>query len=73
MTFGIISESDREGRAVCQSWRPGGKHNVTPTDKNSVRREPPGGAPDPPPFFKGRKEATKFPEKNSLNKNHKRC
>ena len=33
MTFGIISESDREGRAVCQSWLPGGKHNVTPTDK----------------------------------------
>ena len=34
MTFGIIPESDREGRAVCQSWLPGGKHNVTPTDKN---------------------------------------
>ena len=33
MTFGIISESDREGRAVCQSWLPGCKHNVTPTDK----------------------------------------
>ena len=51
MTFGIISESDREGRAVCQSWLPGGKHNVTPTDKNSVRRESPRRAPDPPPLF----------------------
>ena len=65
MTFGIISESDREGRAVCQSWLPGGKHNVTPTDKNSVRRESPRRAPDPPPFFKGRKETTKFPEKTA--------
>ena len=33
MTIGIISESDRKGRAVCQSWLPGGKHNVIPTDK----------------------------------------
>ena len=67
MTIGIISESDRKGRAVCQSWLPGGKHNVTPTDKISVRRESPWGLPDPP-LFKGRKETTKFPEKNSLNK-----
>ena len=29
-----IPESDREGRAVCQSWLQGDKHNVTPTDKN---------------------------------------
>ena len=50
MTFGIISESDREGRAVCQSWFPGGKHNVTPTDKDSVRQESPWGLPDHPPF-----------------------
>ena len=64
MTFGIISESDREGRAVCQSWLTGDKHNVTPTDKNSVRRESPRG-PDPPPFFKGRKETTKFPQKTA--------
>ena len=33
MTVGIIPESDTEGRAVCQSWLPGGKHNVTPTDR----------------------------------------
>ena len=50
MTLGIIPESDREGRAVCQSWLQGGKHNVTPTDKNSVIRESPWGPPDPPPF-----------------------
>ena len=36
-TVGIIPESDREGRAVCQSCLPGGKHNVTPTDQKSVR------------------------------------
>ena len=33
MTIGIIPESDRKGRAVCQSWLPGSNHNVTPTDK----------------------------------------
>ena len=55
MTVGIIPESDREGRAVCQSWLPGGKHNVTPTDRRSVRRESPWGPPDPPFFRKGRR------------------
>ena len=64
MTVGIISESDREVRAVCQSCLPCGKHNVTPTDENSVRRESPWGLPDPP-FFKGRKETTKFPPKKT--------
>ena len=54
MTVGIIPESDRERRAVCQSWLPGGKHNVTPTDKNSVRRESPWGLPDPPLFREGK-------------------
>ena len=34
MTFWIMPEFDREGRAVCQFWLQGGKHNVTPTDKN---------------------------------------
>ena len=61
MTIGIIPETDRKGRAVCQSWLPGGKHNVTPTDRNSVRRESPWGLPDPP-LFLGRKETTKFPK-----------
>ena len=34
MTVWIMPEFDREGRAVCQFWLQGGKHNVTPTDKN---------------------------------------
>ena len=55
MTLEIIPESDRKGRAVCQSWLQGGKHNVTPTDKISVRRESPWGPPDPPPFREGRR------------------
>ena len=63
MTVGIISESDRKGRAVCQSWLPGGKHNVTPTDRKSVRRESPWGLPDPP--FLGRKETTKFTKRTA--------
>ena len=68
MTFGIISESDREGRAVCQSWLPGGKHNVTPTDRNSVRRESPWGLPDPPPPFREGRRPPSSPKENSLNK-----
>ena len=66
MTFGIISESDRKGRAVCQSWLPGGKHNVTPTDRNSVRRESPWGLPDPPFSREGRRPPSS-PKENSLN------
>ena len=54
MTVGIIPESDREGRAVCQSWLPGGKHNATSTDRRSIRRESPWGPPDPP--FLGKEE-----------------
>ena len=38
MTVGIIPESDSKGRAVCQFWLQGGKHNVTPTDKITYRR-----------------------------------
>ena len=68
MTVGIIPESDREGRAVCQFWLQGGKHNVTPTDKIIFRRESPWGPLDPPPLFLGRKKTTKFPPK----KQHKR-
>ena len=51
MTVGIIPESNREGRAVCQFWLQGGKHNVTPTDKITYRRESPWGPLDPPPFY----------------------
>ena len=69
MTIGIIPESNRKGRAVCQSWLPGGKHNVTPTDKNSVRRESPRGPPDPLLFFREGGRPLSSPKKqNSLNK-----
>ena len=30
-----MPEFDREGRAVCQFWLQGGKHNETPTDKRT--------------------------------------
>ena len=53
MTLWIMPEFDREGRAVCQFWLQGGKNNVTPTDKKSVRRESPWGPPDPPFWKKG--------------------
>ena len=42
MTIGIMPESDRKGRAVCQFWLQGGKHNVTPTDKNPSDESHPG-------------------------------
>ena len=66
MTVGIIPESDSKGRAVCQFWLQGGKHNVTPTD---YRRESPWEPLDPPFFLGGgRKETTKLPKKTQ----HKR-
>ena len=56
MTVGIIPESDREGRAVCQSWLPGGKHNVTPTDRKLPSDEShPGDLLTPPLFREGRR------------------
>ena len=73
MTFGIISESDKKGKAVCQSWFPGGKHNVTPTDRNSVRRESPWGLPDPP-FSLGKEGDHQVPRKKQPKKRSiKRC
>ena len=60
MTFGIIPESDSKGRAVCQFWLQGGKHNVTPTDK---KKKLPSGeshlgdllTPPPPFSWEGRR------------------
>ena len=49
MTFGIISESDSKGRAVCQFWLQGGKHNVTPTDKLPTGESHLGDLLTPPP------------------------
>ena len=65
MTFGIISESDSKGRAVCQFWLQGGKHNVTPTDKITYRRESPWGPLDPPFFWEGRRPLSS-PKKHSI-------
>ena len=73
MTFEIISESHRKGRAVCQSWLPGGKHNVTPTDKNSVRRESPRGLPEPPLFSGKEGDHQVLCKKQPKIKKHKRC
>ena len=64
MTLGIIPESNRKGRAVCQSWLQGGKHNVTPTDKNPSDESHPGDLLTYPPPL-GRKETTRFPEKTA--------
>ena len=54
MTIGIIPESDRKGRAVCQSWLPGGKHNATPTDKNPSDESHLGDLLTPPLLWEGR-------------------
>ena len=48
MTNQIMPEFDREGRAVCQFWLQGGKHNVTPTDKNPSDEGHPGDLLTPP-------------------------
>ena len=71
MTVGIMPESDRKRRAVCQFWLQGGRHNVTPTDKNPSDESHPGDLLTAPPLF-GREETTRFPEKNSLKRTHKR-
>ena len=67
MTFGIIPESDSKGRAVCQFWLQGGKHNVTPTDKKKLPSGEShlGDLLTPPPLFLGRKETTKFPKRTA--------
>ena len=67
MTFGIIPESDSKGRAVCQFWLQGGKHNVTPTDKLPSGESHPGDLLTPPPFF-GEEGDHQVPQKNGLEK-----
>ena len=69
MTVWIMPEFDREGRAVCQFWLQGGKHNVTPTDKNLSDESHLGDLRTPPPFFEeGRRlqgSAKKQPKMNT--------
>ena len=55
MTFGIIPESDSKGRAVCQFWLRGSKHNVTPTDKLPSGESHPGDLLTLPLFWGGRR------------------
>ena len=66
MTIGIMPESDRKGRAVCQFLLQGGKHNVTPTDKNPSDESHPGDLLTPP-FWKG--GDYKVPQKKQPKKN----
>ena len=67
MTFGIIPESDSKGRAVCQFWLQGGKHNVTPTDKIPSGESHPGDllTLPPPLFWEGRRPLSS-PKKHSI-------
>ena len=53
MIIRVMPEFDREGRAVCQFWLQGGKHNVT--DKNLSDESHPGDLPTPPLFEEGRR------------------
>ena len=66
MTVGIIPESDREGRAVCQSWLLGDKHNMTRTDINLSDESHPGDLLTYPPPFLGKEGDYKVPPKNSV-------
>ena len=67
MTFGIIPESDSKGRAVCQFWLQGGKHNVTPTDKLPSGESHPGDLLNlPPPFFWEGRRPLSSPKKHSI-------
>ena len=63
MTFWIMPEFDREGRAVCQFWLQGGKHNVTLTDKKIRLTIVTLGSSGPPPLLGRREGTTRFPEK----------
>ena len=50
MTFGIIPESDSKGRAVCQFWLQGGKHNKKKKKKLPSGESHLGDLLTPPPF-----------------------
>ena len=52
MTLWIMPEFDREGREICQFWLQGGKHNVTPTDKNPSDKSRLEDLRTPPPFWR---------------------
>ena len=51
MTVGIMPESDRKREGSLSVWLQGGKHNVTPTDKNPSDESHPGDLLNNPPLF----------------------
>ena len=61
----IMPESDREGKAVCQFWLQGSKHNGAPTEKRIRPLRAPLGTYGPPPSFREKGGDSKLPE-NSL-------
>ena len=63
MTIGIMPESDRKGRAVCQFWLQRGKHNVTPIDKNPSDESHPGDLLTYPPLFREGRRLQGSPKK----------
>ena len=65
MTIGIMPESARKREGSLSVLAPSGKHNVTPTNKKSIRRESPWDLLTYPPPFWGRKETIRFPEKTA--------
>ena len=65
MRVGIIPEPDREARAVCQSWLPGGKHNVTHTDRIPSDESHLGDLLTYPPPFLGKEGDYKVPQKTA--------
>ena len=65
MTIWIMPELDREGRTVCQFWLQGGKHNVTPTDKNPSDESHPGDLLTPPPSLLRKEGDYKVPQKTA--------
>ena len=51
--LGLFQNPTEKGRAVCQSWLQGDKHNATPTDKNPSGESHPGELLTYPlPFFR---------------------
>ena len=66
MILWIMPEFDREGRAVCQFWLQGGKHNVTPTDTDKIRLTRVTLGTSGPPHFLRKGGDYKVPRKNSL-------
>ena len=66
--LGLCQNPTEKGRAVCQFWLQGGKHNVTPTDKNPSDESHPGYLLTYPPFL-GTEGDYKVPRKKQPRMN----